>query len=257
MALIFDTHAHYDDDVFDKDRNELLESLPSLGVGAVVNVSSSISTAHSAIALADKFDYIWAAVGIHPHSVGDTNSDDLDTIRNLAQKPRVVAVGEIGLDYHYDHPKRDVQLYWFEKQLELAVSLNLPVIIHDREAHEDTLRLLKKYCPRGVVHCFSGSVEMSREVLSLGMYIGLGGTVTFKNAKKPVEVAAMLPLEWLVLETDAPYLAPTPFRGKRCHSGLIAHTAARIAEIRSMQVDELLKITFENACRLYNIMLTE
>lgn len=119
------------------------------------------------------------------------------------------------------------------------------------------MRLLKKYCPRGVVHCFSGSVEMSREVLSLGMYIGLGGTVTFKNAKKPVEVAAMLPLEWLVLETDAPYLAPTPFRGKRCHSGLIAHTAARIAEIRSMQVDELLKITFENACRLYNIMLTE
>ncbi len=255
MALIFDTHAHYYDEAFDKDRYELIESLPSLGVGAVVNVSSTISSAHCAIELADKFDYIWAAVGIHPNGVGDANDDDIETIRNLAQKPRVVAIGEIGLDYYYDHPKRDVQLYWFEKLLELAVSLNLPVIVHDREAHEDTLRLLKKYCPCGVVHCFSGSVEMAREVISIGMHIGLGGTVTFKNAKKPVEVAAMLPIERLVLETDAPYLAPTPFRGKRCHSGLIAHTAARIAEIRSMQVDELLKTTFDNACRLFNISI--
>lgn len=255
LTPIFDTHAHYDNEAFDADREELINSLPSLGVKAVVNASSDIDTARAGIALADRYDYIWAAVGIHPHEAGNAPHNALEILRSLSEKPRVVAIGEIGLDYHYDYSPRDRQLYWFEKQLEFACLYGKPVIIHDREAHEDTLNLLKKYRPQGVVHCFSGSAQTAREVLSLGMYVGLGGAVTFKNAKKPVEVAAMLPIERLVLETDAPYMTPVPFRGKRCHSGHIAHTAKRIAEIRGMQVEELLIKTCENACRLYGIDL--
>jgi TatD DNase family protein len=255
LALIFDTHAHYDDLAFDADRDAVICSLKSQKVCAVVNAASDIESSRAGIALAEKYPFIWAAAGIHPHEVGKAPANALEILEELLYHPRVVALGEIGLDYYYNNSPREVQLEWFERQLDLALRLGKPVIIHDREAHQDTMRILKKYRPNGVVHCFSGSVEMAREVLELGMYISLGGAVTFKNAKKPVEVAAMLPEDRLVLETDAPYMTPVPFRGKRCHSGHIAYTAQKIAEIRGISVDKLLEKTCENACRLFGITL--
>lgn len=252
---IFDTHAHYDDEAFDNDRDELISSLQSHNVCAVVNAASDLESSRAGIALADKYPFIWAAAGIHPQEAGKTPENAEQTLADMLTHPKAVALGEIGLDYHYDTYPRDVQLHWFERLLKLAAELDKPVIIHDREAHEDTMKLLKKYHPRGVIHCFSGSTEMAREIINLGMYIGLGGAVTFKNAKKPVEAAAMLPADRLVLETDAPYMTPVPFRGTRCHSGYIIHTAEKIAEIRGISTDALLSQTCENACRLYGITL--
>jgi TatD DNase family protein len=255
IAQIFDTHAHYDDSAFDDDRDQLLLSLPAQTVCAVVNVASDLASSQASIVLGEHYPFIWAAAGIHPHEAEKAPDNALDELRPMLMHPRVVALGEIGLDYHYDFSPREVQLTLFEKQLQLAVALDIPVIIHDREAHEDTLHLLRQYQPRGVVHCFSGSVEMAKDILDLGMYIGLGGAVTFKNAKKPVEVAAIVPADRLVLETDAPYMTPVPFRGTRCHSGLITYTAGRIADIRNIAVDDLLTQTCQNACRLYSIDL--
>lgn len=255
MSTIFDTHAHYDDKAFDDDRDGIIASLPEMGVCAVVNASSDLDSARTGIMLAEKYPFIWAAVGIHPHEVHRALDNSEKVLRTLLANPRVVAVGEIGLDYHYDYSPRDLQLAWFERQLKLALELDKPVIIHDREAHEDTMRMLKKYRPRGVVHCFSGSVVMARDIVELGLYIGLGGAVTFKNARKPVEVAKMLPQDRLLLETDAPYMAPVPFRGTRCHSGMIENTAKFISEIRCVSVDNLLKTTCENACSLFGISL--
>ncbi|MDD4414403.1 MAG: TatD family hydrolase [Oscillospiraceae bacterium] len=253
MSTIFDTHAHYDDKAFDDDRDKIIASLPEMNVCAVVNASSDLDSARAGIMLAEKYPFIWSAVGIHPHEAARAPGNSENILRTLLENPRVVAVGEIGLDYHYDYSPRDLQIDWFERQLKIALELDKPVIIHDREAHEDTMRMLKKYRPRGVVHCFSGSAEMAREVIALGLYIGLGGAVTFKNARKPVEVAKMLPENRLLLETDAPYMAPVPFRGSRCHSGMIANTAQCIGEIRHVSADDLLKTTCENACRLYKI----
>ncbi|HIZ20272.1 MAG TPA: TatD family hydrolase [Firmicutes bacterium] len=250
---IFDTHAHYDDERFDEDRDEVLASLPGEGVCAVVNAASDLPSARAGIALAERYPYIWAAAGIHPHEAEKAPADAVEQLRALLSHPRVVALGEIGLDYHYDFSPRDVQQALFERQLALAKELDAPVVIHDREAHEDTLRLLKKYRPRGVVHCFSGSGEMAAEILKLGMYIGLGGAVTFKNARKPVEVAAMVPADRLVLETDAPYMTPVPFRGRRCHSGHIRYTAGAIAAVRGITPQALIDQARANACRLYGI----
>lgn len=252
MALIFDSHAHYDDTAFDADRDDLLSRLPSLGVGAAVNAATDPSSAVNCIDMARRYAHLYAAVGVHPEAVGRATDDWLSDIARLAREPKVVAIGEIGLDYHYDDAApRDVQRQWFRRQLALAGEMDLPVIVHDRDAHEDTLTLLREYRPRGVVHCFSGSVEMMREVVELGMYIGLGGAATFKNAKRPAAVAANVPADRLLLETDAPYMAPEPCRGHRCDSSLIHHTAARIAELRGMDTDELLAVTYENARRLF------
>ena len=253
IAPIFDSHAHYDDSAFDADRHELLSSLPAQRVCAVINAASDMESAKKGLQLAETYPFVWAAAGVHPHEAAKAADDTIDQLRMLLQHPRMVAVGEIGLDYHYDFSPRDVQKTLFEQQLILAKELDRPVIIHDREAHEDTLHLLQKYRPRGVVHCFSGSVEMAHDILNLGMYIGLGGAVTFKNAKKPVEVAAAVPIDRLLLETDAPYMTPVPHRGQRCHSGYIAYTAACIAEVRGMDVDELLTQTRINACTLFGI----
>jgi TatD DNase family protein len=252
--MIFDSHAHYDDAAFDTDRHDLLAALPHEGVAGVINAASSISSARLSLALAERYPHVWAAVGIHPEAVATMTDTDLAAIEAMAAHPRAVAIGEIGLDYHWeDNAPREVQIARFEQQLELANRLSLPVIVHDRDAHEDTLRLLQKHRPRGVLHCFSGHVEMMREVVALGMSIGLGGAVTFKNAKKPVAVAAAVPLDRLLLETDAPYMAPVPHRGKRCDSRLIAHTAAVIAEVRGMATDELLAATEDNAKRLFSL----
>lgn len=252
--MIFDSHAHYDDAAFDTDRHDLLAALPHEGVAGVINAASSISSARLSLELAERYPYVWAAVGVHPEAVATMTDTDLAAIEAMAAHPRAVAIGEIGLDYHWeDNAPREVQIARFEQQLELANRLSLPVIVHDRDAHEDTLRLLQKHRPRGVLHCFSGHVEMMREVVALGMYIGLGGAVTFKNAKKPVAVAAAVPLDRLLLETDAPYMAPVPHRGKRCDSRLIAHTAAVIAEVRGIATDELLAATADNAKRLFSL----
>lgn len=256
--LIFDSHAHYDDEAFDQDRGEILRNLPAQGICRIVNVGADLQGCRDAVALAAAYPYIYAGVGIHPECVNDTPDEALNEVGTLLDAPKVVAVGEIGLDYHFeDNAPREVQREWFAKQLALANRRGFPVIVHDRDAHGDTMELLCKYRPKGVVHCFSGSVEMMREVVRLGMYIGLGGAVTFKNARVPVEVAAAVPLDHLLLETDAPYMAPVPYRGKRCDSSMIAKTAERIAEIRQMPVEELLQATQQNASRLFGIPLEE
>lgn len=254
MPAIFDSHAHYDAEAFEEDRDALLASLPGKNVAGVVNAASDAASAQKSVELAEKYPFLWAAAGIHPEEAAGAGEEDLAICRRLLGHPRVVAVGEIGLDYHYeDACPRETQLLWFRRQLALAVELDKPVIVHDREAHEDVLRLLEEFRPRGVVHCFSGSVEMMRQVVRMGMYIGLGGAVTFKNARKPVEVAAAVPADRLLLETDAPYMAPVPFRGRRCDSSLIACTAERIAEIRGVEMTELLEQTARNARTLFQI----
>lgn len=250
---IFDTHSHYDDDKFDADRDEVLSGLSENGVCGVIDCGCDRESSLKAIALSEKYDFVYAAIGVHPHEAQEATQADLEVLKALYAKEKVVAVGEIGLDYHYDFSPRDIQLELFEKQLSLANELSLPVIIHDREAHEDTLNLLKKYKPCGVVHCFSGSAEMAKEVLKLGMYIGLGGAVTFRNAKKPLEVAAVVPAERLLLETDCPYMAPVPLRGSRCDSSMIAYTAEKLAEVRSCDVQVLIDQCRKNAKELFKI----
>ncbi len=250
---IFDTHAHYDDEKFDDDRAQVLSSLKDGGVCGVIDCGCDLSSSLKAIELSEKYDFVYAAVGIHPHETAEAGANDFDEIKKLFSKEKVVAVGEIGLDYHYDFSPREVQLTFFERQIILSKELDLPIIVHDREAHEDTMNLLKKYKPKGVVHCFSGSAEMAKEVLKLGMYIGLGGAVTFKNARKPLEVAAIIPDDRLLLETDCPYMAPVPFRGSRCDSTMIAYTAQKLAEERGCEVQSLIDKCRVNAKELFKL----
>ena len=250
---IFDTHAHYTDKRFGPDRDAFLCSLPGRGVARVIACGSDVPDSRKTLALAEKHGYIYAACGIHPHETSRAGLDWLAELTNLLQHEKCVALGEIGLDYHYDFSPRDTQRECFTRQLQLARELDLPVIVHDREAHEDTLKLLQEYKPKGVVHCFSGSRELAREVCALGIYIGLGGAVTFKNARKSCEVAAEIPLERLLLETDAPYMAPEPHRGERCDSAHIAYVAEKIAGLRGMEPQELIDQCHENACKLFGI----
>ena len=253
MNNIFDSHAHYDDEQFDSDRSELLASLESKGVSGVVFCGVNIETSKFSVGTAHKYDYIYSAVGFHPLNLSDYKEGDLRVLKELCKDEKVVAVGEIGLDYHYEKETRSEQLELVEKQIILANELSLPIIFHDRESHEDTLNLLKKHRPKGVVHCFSGSVEMAKEIIKLGMYIGLGGAVTFKNAVKPVEVAKYVPDSRLLIETDCPYMTPVPFRGKRNDSSLIPYTAQKLAEVRGVSPQEILDLTAKNAKTLFNI----
>ncbi len=252
MNNIFDAHAHYDDDWFDEDRYELLSSLPSKGVSGIVNAAVDLRTAEIAKSFAEKYDYMYFTVGFHPENLEDMPEGYLVKIAEMLKHEKAVALGEIGLDYHWDIEK-NLQHRVFEEQLKLAKELDVPVVIHDREAHGDVMDYLRKYKPKGLLHCFSGSVEMLKEVLKLGLSISLGGTVTYKNARVPVEVAEYVPLDRLLLETDSPYLSPVPKRGKRNDSSNIIFTATKIAEIKGMGVQELLDITSENAKRLYGI----
>lgn len=249
---IIDAHAHYDDKWFDEDRDELLPQIHRGGVFAIVNAAVDIPTAEKIIGYAERYDFIYACAGIHPENLDGLPDDYLSVLERLLSHEKVVALGEIGLDYHWNIEK-PLQQKVFEEQLALSKDLDVPVVIHDREAHGDTMTLLKKYRPKGLMHCFSGSVEMLREVLRLGMSISLGGTVTFKNARVPVEVAAAVPLDRLLLETDAPYLSPVPFRGKRNDSRNIAFVAEKIAAIRGMDPQDLIDITAENAKNLYRL----
>ena len=249
MAKIFDTHSHYDDIKFNEVRDELLSSLKSKNVGRVITCGVDKSSSLRSKKLAEKYDYIYFAAGIHPENMDEVCCTDF--IKEMSGHEKCVAVGEIGLDYYFDSSSAEKQKQVFEKQLILSKELNLPVIVHDRDAHADTLELLKKHRPKGVVHCFSGSPETAKEIVSLGIYIGIGGVITFKNAKRLPEVAKELPLDRILLETDCPYLAPEPFRGKLCNSAMIEYTAKRLAEIRNISYEEVLDATFENAVNLF------
>lgn len=248
--LIFDSHAHYDDAKFDKIRDELLDSLPRQGVCGVINCGCDTESSKIALAFAEKYPYIYAAVGVHPENIGGGTVLEIEA---LSQHKKCVAIGEIGLDYYWVSDNKQEQKALFEEQLILANRLNLPVIVHDREAHADTLELLKKHRPKGVVHSFSGSREMAREILNIGMYIGIGGVITFKNARKLPEVVEMLPEDRLLLETDAPYLTPVPYRGEINHSAMIFFTAKKIAEIRNTTDEQVLSSARKNAEKLFNI----
>ncbi|MBR6407064.1 MAG: TatD family hydrolase [Clostridia bacterium] len=248
-----DSHAHYYDEAFDSDRYDLLQRINGAGVKAILNCGEDYISSYKCIALAKRFGFCYAAAGVHPHEAAKCGVGWLEEIASLMSHPKVIAIGEIGLDYHYDFSPRAKQIEVFEKQLRLSKELDMPVIIHDREAHGDTMNLLRKYRPKGVVHCFSGSVETMRETAALGMYVGLGGAVTFKNAKIPVEVARELPLDRLLLETDAPYMSPVPYRGKRCDSLMIAETAKKISEIKSVPIEEIYRTTTENFERLFAV----
>ena len=253
--MIFDSHAHYDSQQFDEDREVLLtEILPSKGVCGVINNSATYESIADTIALCDKYPYFYGAVGIHPECAKDLPDDWAAKVEEGLKHPKVVALGEIGLDYYYeDECPREIQKEVFIRQLEIAKKLDVPVIIHDREAHGDTMDILREYKPKGVLHCFSGSVEMCREVMKLGMYIGMGGVVTFKNARHSVEVMKDVPLDRFMLETDCPYLAPVPMRGKRNDSSYIPYAAAKIAELRGITATEVLDISRENIKKLFGI----
>ncbi len=254
--MIFDTHAHYDDIAFDIDREELLESLPSKNVVGIINPGVDIETSEKSINLSKNYSYIYSAVGIHPQNVPDNIDESICQLKKLiSDNKKIVAVGEIGLDYNFSSENKQKQKILFESQILLALEYNLPVSIHDREAHGDTLEILKKYNPKGVIHCFSGSLEMAKEVVKLGMYLGIGGVVTFKNAKNIAEVVKNIPLENLLLETDAPYLAPVPFRGKRCDSSYIKFIADMVAQIRNINVNDVYSKALENTKHLFNIFM--
>ncbi|WP_430438705.1 TatD family hydrolase [Neglectibacter timonensis] len=252
---MFDSHAHYDDAQFDADREELLgRVLPEKGVCGILNMGADLKGCKDTVALTERYEYLYGAVGIHPECARELPDNWLNLLREWLKCEKIVAVGEIGLDYHWlEECPKERQKKVFSAQLELAEELSLPVIIHDREAHADTLEFLQRYRPSGVVHCFSGSVETAREILKLGMYIGLGGAVTFKNARHSVEVAREISLERLLLETDAPYMAPVPFRGKRNDSSLIAYVAEKIGEIRGIPAEAVLHVAAENTRRLFGI----
>lgn len=253
--MIFDTHAHYDDAQFDSDREELLSSMPDLGVTTIVNVSSTLESCEKCVEFARKYPYVYAAVGVHPDEVGALNEETFAEMEALLDNDRVVAVGEIGLDYYWDNESHELQKKWFVRQLELARQHHLPIIIHSREAAADTMEIMKAHAQglEGVIHCYSYSREQAEEYVKMGFYIGIGGVLTFKNAKKLKEVAAAIPLERIVLETDCPYLAPEPFRGKRNQSSYIRYVAEKLAEIKEMTVEEVIAVTEANAKKMYHL----
>lgn len=252
---MFDTHAHIDDRAFREDRDILLEGLADKGVQLVMNPGCSLESSRNAVALAEKYPFVYAAVGSHPDVADEVNETVLDEYRKLCKLcDKVKAIGEIGIDYHYEDIPRQLQLKAFRMQMELAEELNLPVIVHEREAHEDGMAVVREF-PKvtGVFHCYSGSAEMARGLVDKGWYIGFTGVLTFKNARKAVETAASLPLDRIVLETDCPYMAPDPFRGKRNDPGYLFRMAEKLAEIRGVDVEEIKMITTENGKRLYRI----
>ena len=254
--MIFETHAHYDDESFNDDREALIRSLPEKGIGRIINVGASIETTKTTLELAAKYDYIYAAVGVHPEDIERLTPEDMQWLADLTHRDKVVAIGEIGLDYYYDEPGRDLQKKWFARQLQVAAETQMPVIIHSRDAAKDTLDIMNEHCDwqnGGVIHCFSYSPEIAKIYLDKGFYLGIGGVVTFKNSKKLKEVVEMMPLSQMVLETDSPYLTPVPHRGKRNDSGYLTHVVDEIAALKSCEREEIIRITRENAHKLYRI----
>ena len=254
--MIFDTHAHYDDEQFDEDRDELLASMQACGVEAVTNIGASLATSQNTIELTKKYPFVYGAIGVHPNEVEDLNEDGIAWLKENSGLPKIVAVGEIGLDYYWDEPGREVQKKWFLRQLELAREVKLPVVIHSRDAAKDTLDIMKSFHAEnlgGVIHCFSYTKEMAREYLNMGFYLGIGGVVTFKNAKKLKEVVEYMPMEQMVLETDCPYLSPVPNRGKRNSSLNLPYVVEEVARLKGISVDEVKEITNRNAKTMYRL----
>lgn len=260
---IYETHAHYDDDAFDEDREELINSLlqettPEAEGGpleCIVNIGASMNGCRRSLELAEEFDKVYAAIGIHPEEVEGLTEKDMQWLRdNALSNKNVLAIGEIGLDYHYPEPPKEVQQHWFRRQLKLAKEVNKPVIIHSREACQDTLKCMKTEHAEqigGIVHCYSYSKEAAKDFLKMGFYFGIGGVVTFKNAKKLVEAVAEIPMDKIVLETDCPYMAPEPYRGRRNHSGYISYIAEKIGQLKGLTMQEVIDRTNENAHKLF------
>lgn len=254
--MIFDTHAHYDDDAFDEDRDTLLGEIFSSGICCITDVGASVKSSKSAVALSKKWSQIYAAVGVHPDSTADMAEEDIETLRSLAQEKKVVAIGEIGLDYYWDNSPREVQKKWFERQLALAREVDLPVIIHSREAAKDTMDIMREAAKAGntgVIHCYSYAAPMAKEYISMGFFIGIGGVLTFKNARVIKEVASEIPLSSIVLETDSPYLAPVPYRGKRNNSMYLKEVVKQLAQIKQVSEETVITTTLANAKRLYRL----
>lgn len=252
--MLFDTHAHMNDPAFDEDREQVLLSLKDKGVEFMMNVGCCLKSSADCIAMAETYPFVYASVGSHPDSADEVNAEVIEQYRKMAAHPKVRAIGEIGLDYYYETIPRDTQIQAFRMQMELARELNMPVIVHERNAHDDGMRVVKDFKGvTGVFHCYSGSAEMARQLVNMGWYIGFTGVLTFKNARKAVETAESIPLDRIVLETDCPFMAPEPFRGKRNDPGYLYRMAERLAEIRGMGVEEIHAITTENAKRLYRL----
>jgi len=251
---LYDTHAHLDDRMFDNDREQVIKKIKESGVGLLNNIAADIPSSHASIALAEKHDFIYATVGVHPSDVLSMTDSDIIELRELSKHPKVVAIGEIGLDYHYDDSDPEVQKHWFRKQLDLAKELNMPVVIHDRDSKGECISILKeKNITNGVVHCFSGSAETARELIKMGLHISFTGVVTFKNARRALEALKAIPMERLFIETDCPYMAPEPFRGQRNDSSLVYRVAEKIAEIKELPVEEVIRLTRENAIKFFGI----
>ena len=256
MNLIFDSHAHYDDHAFYKDREEILSGLLKNGVDKVMNISAKLEDIEKVVSLANNYDFIWASVGVHPSEIYELKKEDLKVVSDALSNSKVKAIGEIGLDYHYDDTDKIKQADWFEMQIELAKKNNLPIVVHSREAAADTLDIIKQThadSVGGVIHCFSYEKEMAKIYLDMGFYIGVGGVVTYKNARKLKEVVKYMPMEKMLLETDCPYLAPTPHRGERNDSSMIKFVVSEISGLKGMDEDYIRKVTNENAQRLYKI----
>jgi TatD DNase family protein len=252
--MYFDSHAHLDDRAFRDDREEILDGLTDAGVGYLMNIGCDLPSSLRSIDLAHRFPFIWAAVGSHPDDAAQVNDVRIALYRQMCSDERVKAIGEIGLDYHYEDPPREIQLPAFRKQLELAAELDLPVIVHEREAHADGMELIREFpTVTGVFHCYSGAVEMAKELVSRGWYIGFTGVITFKNARKAVEVAQTIPLDRILIETDCPYMAPEPHRGRRNDSRWVPLVAQKIAELRGLSPETVEQATTENAMRLFRI----
>ena len=250
---IFDSHAHYDDERYDGEREQVIENLFDNGVCGIINIGCTLERSQKSVDFADKYEKFYAAVGIHPEDVEDLPLDYLETLRKWTENKKVVAIGEIGLDYHYEGYNREKQIEVFKKQLELAKALDMPVIIHSRDATEDCMAILKEYKPKGVMHCFSGSAQTAKEVLALGMSLSFTGVLTFKNARRALEALEVVPMDRLLLETDCPYMAPEPFRGKRCDSGMIPYIAEKIAEVKGLDAQSVLDTCTENTKKLFGI----
>lgn len=254
--MLIDSHAHLDDPKFNKDRDRLIKSLKQNDISLVINVGADVSSSIKSVKLADEYENIYAAVGVHPHSAKEMDDSTIDVLKAFAKRDKVVAIGEIGLDFHYDNSPRDIQRKWFIEQIKLAKELNMPIIVHSRDADQETFDILKEEADerlRGLLHCYSGSAEMAKDYIDLGFYISLAGPVTFKNARKPKEVAKVVPMDKLLIETDSPYLTPEPHRGKRNEPLYVRHVASMIAELRGMDFEDVGRITSENTKRLFNI----
>lgn len=254
--MLFDTHAHYDDEKFADDKYDVIEKAYNSGVSYIINAATDIKSCEESIAFARKYEYVYAAVGIHPHEVAEVDDSTFKKVAQFAKEDKVVAIGEIGLDYYYDTAPREIQKHWFAQQINLARALQLPIIVHDRDAHQDSMDIIKVEKASevgGVFHCYSGSVEMAKEVLNYNFYISVGGALTFKNAKKLVEVVRWIPMDRLLIETDCPYLTPEPYRGKRNDSSYVRFVAEKVAQIKELSFEEVADVTLRNAKKLFKI----